>query len=210
MRTLVLAAFLMTFLSCVALASPLPPFVGASTSPNGRFLVVAEREYNGPEGTIRKIVRTVYRVRQLETFLTDKDRFNTSTRFWSEGWALSLGGKEGQDAPWPMISNDGETIVLVHLGPPWPKVPTLTIFREKDYRGELVKTLPLSDLWTTKQIDPEGTGNFTATDATPEWFAGGSLNFSVDSRELVYRSRWNDVVRIDLHDGLVKRAEAHP
>jgi hypothetical protein len=36
---------------------------------------------------------------------------------------------------------------------------------------------------------------------TPMWYTGGSLEFSPDDRELLYRSRWNDRVSIKLADG---------
>jgi len=39
------------------------------------------------------------------------------------------------------------------------------------------------------------------TDETPEWFAGGTFEFSSDYRQLIHKTRWGNTVRINLADG---------
>jgi hypothetical protein len=68
-----------------------------------------------------------------------------------------------------------------------------------------VRSFQITDLWTAGELDPSGKGIFGCHDATPEWFAGGSLAFSQNDRNLIYRTQWNDQLKISLVDGVVSR-----
>ncbi len=165
-------------------ASAPPPNVVASSSMNGRFLVVARMESaaNEAQAAVRRIVRTSYEVFEAEPFINSKDRLSTPTRFWSDSamsWRVAL---EGGETPWPMVSDDGTYLVLVSVTVGFPGQVVLRIYRKEGREGHLVKDFQLSDLWTTAEVNsrgvvvgPEGKRVFAATDATPEWFAGGSL-----------------------------------
>lgn len=188
-------------------ASPLPPSVRASRSINGQFLVVTEYEYANPDNDIARIRRTTYRVMQLERFINSKDRLIAPVPFWSESWDVTIEGAEGRETFWPMISDDGRSLVLVAVNAPVPGLPMLKIYRNNSYKSELVRSYQISDLWTAKQVNPDGRGIFMVTGATPQWFSGGSLTFSPDGEQLVYRNQWNEVVRINLKDGMISRGE---
>jgi hypothetical protein len=145
---------------------------------------------------------------ESETFINGKDRLTTPASFWSESalsWQVSPEGNDGIRVFWPLISNDGQSLVLVGLTAAVPGGAVLKIYRKKIFEGSLVRSLQITDLWTAKEVDPDGRGSFTVTDATPNWFAGGFLAFSPDNQSLIYRTQWNDRVSIRLADGAISR-----
>jgi hypothetical protein len=190
-------------------ASALPPNVRASSSTNGRFLVLTEREYDNPDPqAVRRIVRTTYHVIEAETFVNNKDRLNTPAPFWSESalsWQVAPEGDDGMRVFWPLISNDGQSLVLVGITEAVPGGAVLKIYRKKMFEGTLVRSFQITDLWTANEVDPDKKGIFMVTDATPKWFAGGLLAFSPDDQALIYRTQWNDRVSIRLADGVISR-----
>jgi hypothetical protein len=190
------------------IASAPPPVIRASRSVNGRFLVVTEYEYENPNDEIRRIRRTTYRVLETEFFINDKDRLSAPVSFWSEsagGWEVTLEGLEGKQMFWPMITDNGQSLILVGVTAPGPTQTVLKIYRRKSYKGELVRSYQLTDLWTAKQINPDDKRIIMVTDATPLWFAGGTLAFSHDDQQLIYRNQWNDELRISLADGVISQ-----
>jgi hypothetical protein len=42
-------------------------------------------------------------------------------------------------------------------------------------------------------------------DHSPEWFAGGTFDFSEDNSQLIYKNQWGDTMRIDLSQGTIRR-----
>jgi hypothetical protein len=207
---LLVAVFSLPITSVKLVASPLPPNVRVSRSTNGRFLVLTEREYDNPDPrAVRRIVRTTYRVMEAENFINSKDRLTTPAPFWSESalsWQVTPEGNDGMRVFWPLISNDGQSLVLVGVTAAVPGGAVLKIYRKKMFEGNLVRSFQITDLWTANEVDPDGKGIFTVTDATPEWFAGGFLAFSPDDQTLIYRTQWNDRVSIRLVDGVISTA----
>ena len=104
-----------------------------------------------------------------------------------------------------MISDDGKSLILIAVTAPVPGLPVLKIYRRKNHKGELVRSYQITDLWTPKQVDPDGKSLSMVTDVTPEWFAGANLSFSPNGQQLIYRNQWNDIVRIGLVDGSLSR-----
>ena len=206
---LLIAVFSLPITSVKLGASPLPPNVRASRSTNGRFLVLTEWEYDIPDPrAVRRIVRTTYRVMEVENFTNRKDLLATPAPLWSESamsWQVTPEGADGVRVFWPLISNDGQSLVLVGVTAAVPGDEVLKIYRKKMFDGSLVRNFHITDLWTANEVDPEGKGIFIVTDATPEWFAGGFLEFSLDDRALIYRTQWNDRVSIRLVDGELSR-----
>ena len=188
-------------------ASPLPPNVMASRSANGRFLVLTQRELDSSDQNGgRRIIRTAYQVYESEPFSNTKDRLSAPVPFWSDSafsWRLTLEGHEGRRVFWPMISDDGNTLVLVAVTVPMRGEPVLQIYRKQNHAGVLIRTLEISDLWTSSEIDPQPNSVVMFTDASPEWFSGGSLAFATDNQSLLYRTQWNDHLQIRLSDGSV-------
>lgn len=200
---------LLSITSAKLAASAMPPNVLASRSTNGRFLVLTEREYDNPDPhAVKRIVRTTYQVMESETFINSKDRLITSAPFWSESalsWRVSPEGNDGTRVFWPLVSSDGQSLVLVGITAAVPGSPILKIYRKKEFEGSLVRSLQITDLWTAKEVDHDGKGIFIVTDATPNWFVGGFLTFSPDDQTLIYRTQWNDRVSIRLADGAISR-----
>ena len=196
------------FASTPLRASAPPPTVLASTSSNGHFLVVAERQFDSPDETIpRKILRTTYRVLETEQFINSKDHLVSAVPFYSASafsWKVTLEGY-GSSQFWPMVSDDGHSLVLVAVTPAVPKLPVMQTYRQEQFDAKLVRALHITDLWTPAQIDPAGKSLFNITDATPQWFSGGSLNISPNNQDLIYRTQWGDVLLIDLATGAIRR-----
>jgi hypothetical protein len=209
LAAVLVAVISLSITSAKLVASAAPPNVRASRSTNGRFLVLTEREYDNPDPhAVRRIVRTTYQVMESETFINSKDRLTTPAPFWSESalsWQASPEGNDGMRVFWPLISNDGQSLVLVGLTAAVPGGAILKIYRKKDFEGSLVRSLQITDLWTAKEVDHDGKGIFMVTDATPNWFAGGFLTFSPDDQTLIYRTQWGDRVSIRLADGAISR-----
>jgi hypothetical protein len=204
-----LLVLLLSITSAKLVASALPPNVRASRSTNGRFLVLTETEYDNPDPrAVRRIVRTTYQVMEAEMFINRKDRLVTPAPFWSESalsWQITPEGNDGVRVFWPLVSNDGQSLVLVGITAAVPGGAVLKIYRKKMFEGSLVRSFQITDLWTANEVDPHGKRIFTVTDATPEWFAGGFLAFSPDDQTLIYRTQWNDRVSIRLADGMISR-----
>ncbi|MBB5317851.1 hypothetical protein [Tunturibacter empetritectus] len=204
-----LAAISVSSKSHKIFASALPPNVHASSSVNGRFLVVAEWEYENPNDKLRRIRRTTYKIMETESFINSKDRLTSPVKFWSDSawsWEVTLEGLEGKRIFWPMISDDGKSLILIAVTAPIPGQPVLEIYQRNDHKGQLIRSYQITDLWTPKQVDPDGRGLFIFTDATPEWFAGAILSFSSDGQQLIYRNQWNEVLRIRVDDGVISRS----
>lgn len=203
------AEFSFSIISANLFASALPPNVRASRSPNGKFLVLTKRECDNPNSqATRRIVRTTYQVMEAETFINSKDRLNTPAPLWSESalsWQITPEGNDGTRVFWPLISNDGQFLVLVGITAAVPGGAVLKIYRKKMFKGSLVRSFQITDLWTANEVDPDGKGIFKVTEATPEWFAGGFVAFSPDDQTLIYRTQWNDRMNIRLADGEISR-----
>jgi hypothetical protein len=106
-----------------------------------------------------------------------------------------------------LITDDGEFLVVVggcfdyclriyerrdHLGDP---------VRQGPDRGVFVKNISLSGLWPADRV----AANQAMDDESPQWFAGGTFEFSEDCRELIHKTRWGNVVRIRLADGSISK-----
>jgi hypothetical protein len=184
----------------------LAPLIRASQSANGKFLVVTEWEYDSPNRQVpRMLVSSTYRVLQVEEFINDKDRLDGATTFWSDSdWEVS---REGRDFCWPLVSNNGQYLILVRVAPPFSGMPVMLIYHRElsgdVIKGVLVRQISINDLWNERELDPDGTGALRASDSTRQWFSGGSLRFSTDDVSLIYRTQWNDVLNLRLADGTI-------
>jgi hypothetical protein len=69
--------------------------------------------------------------------------------------------------------------------------------KETPRQGRLVAGIPLKKLNTPLLEQP------CCTDDSPNWFAGGSFDFSPDDRQLNYVNQYGNAVRVDLSDGSV-------
>ncbi len=76
-----------------------------------------------------------------------------------------------------------------HLGDP---------IREGPDHGVFIREIAIDKIWPTDKL-PANSAIWT--DHTPEWFAGGTFEFSADNRQLIHKTRWGNTVRINLFDG---------
>lgn len=198
-----LGIFTLILLSNLSVASPLFPDVRAARSRNGSYLVVVEQTFDNPDpSVVRRVLSSTYVVLKSESFINSRDRLQTSGSFWSNfGWQVNLSGKASQRVSLPLISDDGQTLILVLARPAMKggDQEVLQIYRRQENTGKLVRTLRLTDIWTHEEI--ESAAVLIDMGETPMWYTDGLLEFSADDQELLYHSRWNDLVRIKLADG---------
>ena len=198
-----LGAVALVVLPSHSVASPLFPDVRASRSMNGRYLVVVEQTFDNPDPTaVRRVLRSTYVILRSEPFTNSRDRLQTTASFWSAfGWQVTPSGNASQGISLPLISDDGQTLVLLRADAPmkFGVQEVLWIYRKQGNTARLVRAVPLSDMWTHEEIEANAVGGDMGE--TPMWYTGGSLEFSPDDHLLLYRSRWNDTVEVNLADG---------
>jgi hypothetical protein len=189
----------------IGVASPLFPDVRASRSMNGKYLVVVEQTFDNPDPTaVRQVLRSTYVVLKSEPFTNSRDRLQTTAPFWSAfGWQVTPRGQASHGGFLPLISDDGQTLVLVGVGPAmkFGDQKVMWVYRQQGNTAKLVRAVPLTKVWTPEEIESDAVVGDMGE--TPMWYTGGSLEFSPDNRVLRYRSRWNDTVNIKLADGSI-------
>jgi hypothetical protein len=190
-------------------ASALRPIMRAATSKNGRFLVVETLDLSPEgEGAGRSILGATFEVSPLETFDNNsRDRLTSPNKYYSDSWnswKIRLPHDSSFLAPWPIISDDGETLILVGVNPPMPGVTLLAIYKRREHEGTLLRSYNVDDLWSLKPGEKRIDGMF---DSTPEWFADGSFSFSPDNQLLLYTDKQHGLTRLSLKTGEPVRNE---
>ena len=198
----VLSSFLFT---AHVFASPLPPLIRAATSNNGQFLVVATLKL-GPagEGGGQMILGETFEINARETFVYPKGRLTAPNKYYLPdlGWKIELPRQIGFIAPWPIISDDGSTLILVGVSPPAGTL--LAIYKRDGSGGKLLRSYTVDDLWSLKPGEKRMSVFF---DFTPEWFDDGEFSFSDDGEMLLYTDKEHGVFRLSLKDGTVAKGE---
>lgn len=197
-----------------ALAGPLPPCVKAISSNNGNFLVISDVQLE-PEHEIRARVQQVsLQVFPKESFINAKDRVTSPATYWTNWlqWSVVLDSHNTHPVPGcplSLITDDGEFLILLNV----PAIDSaLRIYRRRDHPGDpvregpdqgvFIKDITLREMWPTDKFPNVQ----IVTDETPQWFAGGTFEFSPDCRLLIHRTRWGNTVHINLQDGSVSRS----
>jgi hypothetical protein len=213
--TFVLGWCLVLSLALPAVAGSIFPCPKAVSSNNGNFLVLSDVQFKpAPENTAR--IRWVsLQVFPKENFINAKDKLTTPATYWQNGpqWDVVLDSvpmHNDPECPLPLISDDGQFLILLHLGPALSEDAVLQIYRwdhryepaigRTGHHGVLIKGIDLKEIWPNDKV-AANTG--TWDDHTPEWFAGGTFEFSSDSRKLIHKTRWGNTVRVNLEDGSV-------
>lgn len=189
-----------------ALAGASAPCVKAVSSENGNFLVTSH-------------VETLDRGLQRATFeifpnsaLFSRNGVTLPAAAWDDWlqWSVVLDSQKGSPiagCPLLLLSDDGEFLVVLNQFAIEFGTPAMRIYRRghhaPDHKGTddpgiLVRDIPLSEIW------PPGHLPKIVSDGTPQWFAGGTFEFSQDCRCLIHKTRWGNTVLIDLLDGSVK------
>jgi hypothetical protein len=124
------------------------------------------------------------------------------------GWRIELSRESGFFAPWPIISDDGSSLILVNVIPPMSETPLLAIYKRNSSNGStgtLIRSYKVDDLWSLKPGEERMQG---LTDATPEWFDEGAFSFSKDGRVLLYEDKEHGLIQISLKSGVVTQCSA--
>lgn len=201
-------------LTLQAAAGPLFPCVRAASSKNGNFLVLIEAQ--DKPGT-QNIQQWSYEVFPKENFINAKDRLDSPGAYWHNWmrWSVLLDVDPVHhdfSCPLSLITDDGEFLVLLHVGPMFPADSVLQIYRKRDHLGDpvrqgpdhgvFIKSITLNDIWPPDKITPN---TWHWSDETPQWFAEGTFEFTLDCRQLIHKTRWGNTVRINLSDGSISR-----
>jgi hypothetical protein len=199
-----------------AVAGALFPCPKAVSSNNGNFLVLSDVQFeHGPEFTL-KVQRVSLQVFPKENFINAIHKLDTSSTYWSYSpwWDVVLDSMpmhNEPECPVPLISDDGEFLILLRIGGVFSGEDAILQIYRWDHRyeptvgktgnhGVLIKNIDLKEIWSPDKV-AANTGGWT--DHTPEWFAGGTFEFSSDRRQLIHKTRWGNTVRINLEDGSV-------
>jgi hypothetical protein len=198
-----------------AMAGTLPPCVRAVSSENGNFLVISEAE--DKPGT-QQIEEWSFEVFPKENFLNPKDRLDSQSTYWTDWkrWSVLLKVDRSQliSCRFPLITDDGEFLVLLRAGPTFSGNSVLEIYRKRDHngdpvregpdRGVFIKSITLDEIWPPDKAAAET----MFTDESPEWYSGGTFEFTSDRRQLIHKTRWGNTVRISLEDGSLENDES--
>ena len=189
--------------SVPAFAGPMPPCIASALSANGQVLVTDTLGFDGPDqGHGQRIMASTYQVlrKDADPWLAGPNAYWTWPR-----WELSF--QRGMKGPfhacdYVLVPDSGEFLIFAgsNLGP-----YALTIYHRSGvapssgpYQGELVREIPLAELW------PSDPPRDILTDHTPQWFAGGTFTFSVDQKTLLYRDKDSRRVEVELATGEIR------
>jgi hypothetical protein len=194
------------FLACGSSAIAGPAFlcVRAVSSKNGNFLVLADQFVPGQPFSLQ--------VFSKENFINAHQRLTAPATYWvAQSWDVVLDADRTnvpELCPMPLITDDGEFLILLHVGLTLSDTAVLQIYRRRDHPGDpvregpdhgvFIKDIALKEIWTPDKV--AANPNFW-TGETPEWFAGGTFEFSSDYHQLMHKTRWGNTVRINLADG---------
>ena len=202
-----------------AFAGPLFPCPKAASSRNGNFLVVTELETASISGAGATIQRAVLNIYARETFINAHQRLNSSSGpYWrsTPDWSVALEEKQVDFpafCPVALVTDDGEFLVLLRTGMVNSgNSAVLRIYRRANHTGQPIVMYPdhgvitaeikLNQLWPAARL--AGVAGVW-DDESPEWFAGGTFEFSPDNRQLWHKTRWGNTAHIYLADGSVTK-----
>jgi hypothetical protein len=195
-----------------ALAGALPPCVKAVSSNNRNFLVISDVQLEPEHENGARVRQVSLQVFPKEEFISPQDRITASATYWTNWprWSVVLDSHDTlrvPACPLSLITDDGEFLILVNEQADF----ALRIYRRRDYPGDpvregpdhgvLIKDIGLREIWPADKFPKVQ----IVTDETPQWFAGGTFEFSPDCRLLIHRTRWGNTVLINLRDGSVSR-----
>jgi hypothetical protein len=177
------------------------------SSKSGNFLVLADQFVPGQE-------RVSLQVFSRENFINASQRLEAPGVYWGrQDWGVVLDADHMHNVPapcpLPLITDDGEFLIPPHVGPALSgDTAVLQIYRRRDHPGDpvregpdhgvFIKEVALNRIWTPDRLAANPS---VWTGETPEWFAGGTFEFSSDYRQLIHKTRWGNTVRINLADG---------
>lgn len=199
---------LLVLTSCQPLfAGALMPCLKAAASKNGDFLVVVERQQGSGQISLQVFPK--------ENWVNAKDKLSAPTVYWTDfmRWSIVLEPQRlnWESCPLPLITDDGEFLILLNRDPSIADREALQIYRRRDHIGDPIREGPdhgvfIKAISFKEILPPDRIGaNQVWTDESPQWFVGSSFDFSVDDRELLYKPGRGDGIHIVLRDGSVRK-----
>ena len=196
------------------LAGQPPSCIKAASSKNGNFLVLMNMQLDPPQSKDGVTMSFSFEIFPKENFLNAKDRLTTPGAYFSGGswaqWGVALDSRNGTDGPFtsfcplPLVTDDGEFLILLAQTPAFSADNVVLRIYRWDRKstgipgeGRLVEEFPLKKFYFPLLESP------CCSDESPAWFAGGSLNFSSDNSQLIYKSQYGNTARITLANGSV-------
>ena len=209
------------FIPALVVAFALPAFAGAPvscvkavSSKHGTFLVITDAELKPEGGNVFEVERVSLGVFPREEFINAKDRVTSTGTFWKDGpqWSVvfdSTNSHPVPGCPLSLITDDGEFLIVLNV---YVFDSALRIYRRRDHLGDprregpdhgvFIRDIPLREIWPASKFSDLQ----IITDGSPQWFAGGTFEFSNDCRTLIHKTRWGNIVRINLQDGSVSKS----
>jgi hypothetical protein len=215
------SALVTLFIPGLVLSLALPAVAGqplqcpkAASSSNGNFLVLTDVQVEHGQGHAVKVQRVSLQVFPKEQFLNT--RLTAPATYWTDWprWDVVLDSAAMHNepkCPMALISDDGEFLILLRIAAVFSGEDAVMQIYRWDHRyepasgnagdhGVLIKAIDLKQIWSPEKLPAKFVG---WTDETPEWFAGGTFEFSSDYRQLIHETRWGNIVHINLVDGSV-------
>ncbi len=186
-----------------------PPVLRGAVSANGRVMVACTFDLGDEaKGGGRPVRGQAFEVSSLVDFRLDaRDRLSAGNSYFGEpAWTVKVDRRNTPEY-WPIISNDGSTLVLVAVSGAGPQGSVLKIYRRDGAAGLLVRSFALGELWSDREIHPHGDKIMMFTDASPLWFAGGRFAFSMDGESLIYTHAGGVTNVISVRSGAMTRHE---
>jgi hypothetical protein len=213
-----LLAFVLLASNVPMTAGAIPPCVKAASSINGNALVLAEVRTGDTQHQAGTVQGLSCSVTARERLLYANNKTILSMMYWDRStWLVILDASETTDSaltsfcPLPLITDDGEFLVLLSTGSGYLIGPARRIYRRRDHLGDpirpgpdngvLVKDITLKELWPA---DRDSSAAYSSDNDVKEWYAGGKFEFSADNRQLIHRTRWGNKVSINLSDGSLR------
>jgi hypothetical protein len=101
--------------------------------------------------------------------------------------------------PLSLITDDGEFLIVLNE---YATDSALRIYRRRDHLGDpvreapdhgvFIKSIALREIWPAHKLPNVQ----IVTDESPQWFAGGTFEFSRYCRLLIHKTRWGNTVLI--------------
>jgi hypothetical protein len=196
-------------------ASPLFPGVIASRSANGSFLVIVRLHFKDPNATSGAVTGATFEIAQIEPAISQTYGLRSSSTFYNDlsytSWQVTVTGALSS-LHLPIVSDDGQSLLLLAVATPDPALPVLTIYRKHDHQGSLDHAYSLTELWTEQELYPQGRDGTLFGDfgSNPKWFAADSFQFTPDNQTLLYTTKWSDRLALNLTNGSISRLPTSP
>src|SRR5260370_33793222 len=142
-----------------ALAGALMPCLKAVSSKNGNVLVVIEGQHGSGQVSLLVFPK--------ENWINAKDKLTAPLAYWTDflRWSVVLDPQRvnWESCPLPLITDDGEFLILLNRDPDIPDREALHIYRQRDHigdpiregpdHGEFIKAISIKEILSPDRIE---------------------------------------------------------